>query len=120
LEKITAYGGAVAHRRLLPQLTSDQRGSLRTFADEVWGLPFNDSPYVALRAVHRRNGARPTQTSYFCSELVATAYQRFGVLRPSPEGRLASNYVPSDFSEEAAMTSFSTPYHLSATELLKI
>lgn len=71
------------------------------FAREVYGLPFNNSPWEAVRARRRRNVASGW-TSFFCSELVAAAYQRIGLLLPPPMGWSPNNYIPADFSTKYA------------------
>jgi hypothetical protein len=70
--------------------------ALLAFVEEVHGQPFNDSKWVAVRAFRRRN--RPGNgSSFFCSELVAEAYQRLGLLLKPPSGMSSNNYIPADF-----------------------
>lgn len=96
-EVLALFAGYVGFRAIRPALSGEQRKSLAAFALEKLGLPFNFSPYYALRASRRRNRAGDG-TQYYCTELVAAALQRVGVLTPPPVGRAASNYVPGDFA----------------------
>jgi len=98
-EKLRRYNGTIAHRSINPALCEAQLQLLSEFALCVWGLPFNTSPYYAARALHRRNQPGTGRT-FFCTELVASAYQHIGVLLRQPEGRSESNYAPPDFAGE--------------------
>jgi len=72
------YRGSIAHRPLIPALSVVQIDALSSFADMNLGRPFNFSPYYSVRALHRRNRAG-TGVRFFCTELVAAAYQRVHV-----------------------------------------
>jgi hypothetical protein len=96
-DRVDSFEGEVAVRRLLPPLSTRQIFRLHAFAEEVHGWPFNDSKWVAARAFCRRNSPSDC-SSFFCSELVATAFQRIGLLPAPPEGLSANNYIPADFS----------------------
>jgi uncharacterized protein YycO len=95
---LTHFDGYVGFRTIRPALSQAQKGLLAAFALEKLGMPFNFSPYDALRAARRRN-RHGDGTSYYCAELVAAALQHAGVLAQPPLGRSASNYVPGDFAE---------------------
>jgi hypothetical protein len=97
-EVLTRFDGYVGFRALQPALSMEQKNSLAAFALEKLGVPFNFSPYYALRAARRRN-RDGDGTRYYCTELVAAALQHAGVLDHPPLGRSASNYVPGDFAE---------------------
>lgn len=99
-EKLAAYQGIVTSRPIEPPLDDKAVLALSRFAESVWGAPFNDSPFYAVRAIRRRNSAG-SQKSFFCTELVAAAYQEIGVLERPPRGRAASNYIPRDFADKS-------------------
>jgi hypothetical protein len=96
-DRVDSFEGEVAVRRLLPTLSARQIFRLHAFAEEVHGRPFNDSKWVTARAFCRRN-APSDCSSFFCSELVAAAFQRIGLLLAPPDGLSANNYIPADFS----------------------
>jgi hypothetical protein len=95
--RVDAFEGAVAVRRLDPPLCPRRVARLVEFVREVHGLPFNDSRWEAGRAWYRRNTVSDGR-SYFCSELVAAAYQRVGLVVPPPDGVSPNNFIPADFS----------------------
>jgi hypothetical protein len=96
-DRILSFEGSIAARSLAPPLTGSMIGQFVSFAREVHGRPFNNSKWVALRSIRRRN-PRSSCSCYFCSELVAEAYQRIGLLPKPPDGRTSNNYIPADFS----------------------
>jgi hypothetical protein len=96
-ERVMSFDGAIAARRLDPPLSGPMLDRFERFADETHGLPFNDSKWVALRALRRRN-APSAVSGFFCSELVAEAYQRIGLIPLPPQERTSNNYIPADFS----------------------
>jgi hypothetical protein len=98
-QKLDRYQGKLFHRSLVPALDRDRLNLLAQFVDLTWGKPFNDSSYYLARAAHRRNSQPRSSDTFFCAELVATAYQYLGILIPPPYGRNASNYLPGDFSQ---------------------
>jgi hypothetical protein len=97
-EVLTAFDGYIAFRSVRPKLSQNSDERLAAFSLANHGLPFNLSPYYALRAARRRNRDGNGE-SYYCTELVAAALQHIGVLAIPPVGRSASNYVPGDFAE---------------------
>jgi hypothetical protein len=97
IERMASCNGKFAARRLVPPLTRREVSQLQAFADRVHGFPFNESPWIAARAFGRRNSPSDGR-SFFCSELIAHAYQQIGVLRSPPEGLSSNNFVPADFS----------------------
>ena len=98
-QKLDRYPGKLTHRSLFPPLDRDRISLLAQFVKLTWGASFNDSPYYLARAFYRRNSQISTNT-FFCAELVATAYQKLGIFRLPPFGRNANNYIPGDFAEE--------------------
>jgi hypothetical protein len=94
------FEGYIALRSIQPQLSRLKDSTLTAFALAKHGMPFNASPYYALRAAGRRN-KEGDGIKYYCTELVAAALQHVGVLARPPMGRSASNYVPGDFAESS-------------------
>jgi hypothetical protein len=97
-EVLTRFDGFIGLRSIRPKLSQINDARLAAFAMANHGIPFNLSPYYALRAARRRNKDGNGDT-YYCTELVAAALQHVGVLAIPPVGRSASNYVPGDFAE---------------------
>jgi hypothetical protein len=108
-QKLDRYPGKLVHRSLVPALDLDRLSLLAQFVKSTWGIPFNDSPYDAARAFYRRNSQVSINT-FFCAELVATAYQQLGILMSPPHGRNANNYIPGDFSEEQELLDLDRRY----------
>ncbi len=78
----------VGVRRLSSTLGQEQQRTIEAFADEVEGLPYKQSKVEAVRAFVpgpccglTANSTQATD-SYFCSELVAEAFKRVGLLPP--------------------------------------
>eukprot|EP00471_Norrisiella_sphaerica_P006890 CAMPEP_0184484586 /NCGR_PEP_ID=MMETSP0113_2-20130426/6286_1 /TAXON_ID=91329 /ORGANISM="Norrisiella sphaerica, Strain BC52" /LENGTH=565 /DNA_ID=CAMNT_0026865635 /DNA_START=338 /DNA_END=2035 /DNA_ORIENTATION=- len=65
---------------------------LQDFGSDAEGKGYALNPLKLLK----RKGEGPQQESYFCSELVASAYQTIGFL---PRSLAASGYYPSTFAE---------------------
>jgi hypothetical protein len=97
-EVLSRFAGYIGFRSIEPKLSLYNNACLTDFAMTSHGIPFNLSPYYALRAARRRNRNGNGET-YYCTELVAAALQHIGVLASPPAGRSASNYVPGDFAE---------------------
>lgn len=68
---------------------------LQHFTQEEEGKGYGLNPLKLLR-----RKAENTHNTYFCSELVASAYQTLGVL---PEGIAANSYYPSTFAERNSL-----------------
>lgn len=99
---IRHYAGETAIRLLRVERTESMRSALLDFYREASGRPYEHNRLELLRSVYdgplgrnRKEG----DASYFCSELVAEAYQRMGLLPASPP---ANEYTPGDFSSERA------------------
>jgi hypothetical protein len=97
---LTHFDGYIGLRSIRPMLSQTNNARLTDFAMASHGIPFNLSPYYALRAARRRNREGNGET-YYCTELVAAALQHIGVLAVAPVGRSPSNYVPGDFAESS-------------------
>jgi hypothetical protein len=93
---LTAYSGAVAVRLVTVKRTKKRLADLAAFREEMRGVPFEKSRVQLLRANRDRNAAEDL-TSVFCSELVAKAYMRMGLLSEKPS---CNNYAPKDFTTD--------------------
>ncbi len=99
LEKCFASGYEVSVRRLSQSLTDDMIRGLNDFRHEVSGRPYEKHMIELLRAAYGGifGENKEDLSSLFCSELVAEAYERMGLLTKA----LPSNeYTPKDFSAE--------------------
>jgi hypothetical protein len=93
---ITYYAGETAIRPLQVERTAAMRAALLAFYEEARGRPYEQKRLQLLRAGRGRNRTKDL-TSFFCSELVAEAYQRMGLLPARPP---SNDYTPRDFSCE--------------------
>jgi hypothetical protein len=76
------------------------RAALLAFYQEARGRPYERNRLELFRSVYDGplgDNRKEDDTSFFCSELVAEAYQRMGLLPPNPP---ANEYTPHDFSSE--------------------
>jgi hypothetical protein len=98
---IRHYGGETAIRKLNVERTDKLRLALLAFYYEARDRPFERNRLEFLRAVYDGplgKNRREDPSSFFCSELVAEAYQRMNLLPQSPP---TNEYSPRDFSEQA-------------------
>jgi hypothetical protein len=97
---VALYGEQIAVRRLAVERSSERMAALAGFRREMAGRPYEKHRLQLLRSLGAgplgRN-AEPDLSSLFCSELVAAAYQRMGLLRDRPP---SNNYTPKDFSSD--------------------
>lgn len=97
---IKHYGGETAIRKLRVERTEAMRAALLAFYQEANGRPYERNRLELFRAVYDgplgRN-RKEDRSSFYCSELVAEAYQRMGLLPTLPN---ANEYTPHDFSSE--------------------
>jgi hypothetical protein len=94
------YGGETAIRPLQVTRTEEMRAALIRFYEQARGRPYERNRLELLRAVYDGplgTNRRADSDCFFCSELVAEAYQRMGLLPPHPP---ANEYTPRDFSSE--------------------
>lgn len=78
------------------QRTTQNRNALMNFAVEARGKAYSKSTIELFRASRANNKKEGTDT-FFCSQLVAKAYQQIGILA---ENLLANNFTPKDFGGE--------------------
>lgn len=102
-ERLRTYNGAVGIRRLIVQRTQPMLEGLQELRTEVRGRPYEKSKVALVRAAYDGpfGGNSEDLSSLFCSELVAEAYQRMGLIdEESVGGDPAAEYTPKDFSSE--------------------
>lgn len=80
--------------RLKVKRTKDMKNALATFIEEVKGRPYKMNILELWRAL-RTSNSRDNLNTIFCSQLVAAAYQRMGLLS---EETASNNYLPVDFA----------------------
>lgn len=101
-ERLRLYDGGVSVRHLMIDRTDDMLEALRKFRDDVKGKPYEESRIELLKAAYDGPFGQNTEdlSSLFCSELVAEAYQRLGLLS---EEKPSNEYTPKDFSDKAKL-----------------
>ncbi|MGQ9499456.1 MAG: hypothetical protein ACUVQ6_03695 [Dissulfurimicrobium sp.] len=103
LERCFAKGYEISVRQLSKELTNNMILALNNFRHEVSGRPYETSKIELLKAAY--DGLfcdnKEDLSSLFCSELVAEAYQKMGLLPKNPP---ANEYIPKDFSEEKSLS----------------
>lgn len=89
----------IAYRKLQCKKTPRFTDILEDFVRQTLGKPFKINPMKLLRNTNDQDhaGKIKESKSYFCSELVATAYKRLNLLDPE---KAASKYWPGEFSQE--------------------
>lgn len=103
LERCFASGYEISVRPLAKSLTDDMVRVLNDFRHEVSGRPYEKDKIELLKAAHDGifGDNKEDLSSLFCSELVAEAYQRMGLLTE----KIPSNeYTPKDFSSEKRLS----------------
>ncbi len=101
-EWIALYGGDIAVRRLSADRGPEREQAFRAFFEKVHGRPYERTHTKGIRAGFHgllRN-RREDLRSIFCSQLVAAAYQRVGLLPRHPP---SSTYTPRDFAAERGL-----------------
>jgi uncharacterized protein YycO len=75
---------------------------MEDFAQKVRGKKYKMNLVKIFRTKSNRDGAEEIKEnkSYFCSELIASAYKRIGLL---PEDISATQYWPGSFAADANM-----------------
>ena len=107
----SGYYGRVAVRRLVgfsPQRREELGKKLMEFYDEVSGRPYEQSKMQLILssltfiedALPFLKNRKEDLSSLFCSELVAAAYQRMGLLS---RDRVSHSFTPDDFSTNRAL-----------------
>lgn len=105
-ERIKRFQGEVWARSLDVERTPDMLAALVSLRQEVRGRPYEEDAIELIDAYYDGPFGQNTEdlSSLFCSELVAEAYQRMGLLAEPPVGQPSNEYTPIDFSEERTLT----------------
>lgn len=96
-DRVAGYDGEMAVRRLGPAPAAPQIAALVELRHEVKGRPYEESELELLRSAYDGLAGANVEdlSSLFCSELVAEAYQRMGLLG---EETPSNEYTPKDFA----------------------
>jgi len=119
IDRVMAFEGEVSIRQLQGGiLTDDRLHGLLGLRDELRGRSYERNKFELLKASNERAFRNKTEdlSSLFCSELVAEAYQRLGLLT---EEKPSNDYAPVDFSYER-MQFLQDDFYLSEEILLSI
>ena len=106
-DRVAGYDGEMAVRHLEPAISAPQTAALGALRNEVKGRPYEESELELLRSAYDGFAGANVEdlSSLFCSELVAEAYQRMGILT---EETPSNEYTPKDFAPggpvDAALT----------------
>jgi hypothetical protein len=89
----------IVYRKLYSRREHQFNEVLEDFVRQTLGKPFKINPIKLLRSTNDWDQAEKIKDtkSFFCSELVATALKRLGLLEPE---KAASKYWPGEFSQE--------------------
>lgn len=102
-DRLRTYSGEVSVRHLENhEISNDEYMKLMRLREEVRNRPYEEDKIELIKAAYDGPFGRNEEdlSSLFCSELVAEAYQRVGLLRDENHGGLPSNeYTPKDFSD---------------------
>jgi hypothetical protein len=104
-EAVNGYNGKVAVRHLAVERTPAMLDGLSRFRREVKDRPYEAHIVQMVKAVWDGPLGQVEEdlSSLFCSELVAEAYQRMGLLPKNEDGgKPATEYTPKDFSTEGS------------------
>ncbi len=102
-EAVNGYNGKVAVRHLSVVRTPEMLNALSRFRQEVRNRPYEEHIIQMVKAVWDGplGHVEEDLSSLFCSELVAEAYQRMGLLQSNESGGSpCSEYTPKNFSTE--------------------
>ena len=97
------YDGDIAVKQLKGTLTTDMLDKLSTFRQEMKGRPFETSTLEIIKAAYDGPFGKNQEdlSSIFCSELIAEAFQRMGLLCHS--SKASNEYTPRDFSDKGSL-----------------
>lgn len=102
-ERFKAYDGKAAVRKLNGvDFGKEAIQSLMDFRKEIAGRPYEEDKIELIKSAYDGpfGGNAENLSSLFCSEMVAEAYQRMGLLS---EGIPSNEYTPADFSEKSSL-----------------
>ena len=99
-DRVNTFQGEISVRKLLGgMLTDENLSSLIEFKNELSGRPYERNKFELIKASNglALRNKNEDLSSLFCSELVAEAYQRLGLLS---EEKPSNGYAPVDFSHD--------------------
>jgi len=110
-EKVDDYDGDISFRHLNVKRTSSMKRALINLYRELRGRAYESRDYQGARELSNaaidtldKNGGQTLNhedlSKVFCSELVAEAYQRMGLLSSNDPLYPSNEFTPKDFSEE--------------------
>ena len=102
-DRLRTYGGDASVRHLKDfTVDGDKYINLMKFRTEIRNKPYEKSEMELMRAAYDGPWGHNEEdlSSLFCSEMVAEAYQRLGLL---PVKKPSNEYTPRDFSDEGKM-----------------
>ena len=102
-DRVRTYDGEASIRHL-HGYTVDNHSylNLMQFRQEVRGRAYEQDKLELIRAAYDGPFGHNQEdlSSLFCSELVAEAYQRLGLLQQPPQGLPSNEYTPRDFARD--------------------
>jgi len=98
-DRISVYHGRIALRLLEAERTPKMIDELYAFREEMKGRPYEENDIELLKAAYDGPGGMNQEdfSSLFCTELIAEAYQRMGLLGAE---KPANEYTPHDFCSD--------------------
>jgi len=108
--RVNGYDGDIAVRKLSGVNETDLNiDALMALRKEVAGRPYEEKELELIKAAYDGPFGRNAEdiSSLFCSELVAEAYQRMGLLTEttaSNNAKPSNEYTPADFSEKKQLS----------------
>ena len=104
---IDTYPGDVAFRKLTVNRSQQVLDGLSAFRKEIQGRPFEEDTWEIIRAAYDGpfgSNEEEDLSSLFCSELIAEAYQRMGLLQKNEDGgKISNEFTPKDFSDKGEL-----------------
>jgi hypothetical protein len=103
LERCFAAGYEVSVRKLNQKLDMNMLKALDDFRRKISGRPYEKNRLELIKSAYDGwlGQNKEDLSSLFCSEMVAEAYQRMGLL---PETISSNEYTPKDFSDERKLS----------------
>ena len=99
-ERLSKYTGDACIRKLSINVTSEMKNALSKLREELKGRPYEKNKIELIKAAYDGFFGENEEnlSSLFCSELVAEAYQRMGLIR---EDVKSNEFTPKDFSSDS-------------------
>jgi hypothetical protein len=105
-DRLRTYDGEVKVRHLRNyQVGKREYMKLMELREQVRNRPYEKDKLELIKAAYDGPLGHNEEdlSSLFCSELVAEAYQRMGLLKEPPKGLPSNEYTPKDFSERKGL-----------------